>query len=446
MTGMGAAPDRSKLRKAFSTLDVHDYGDVLQCMRCGFCLPTCPTYRTDGVETQSPRGRIAMIKAVVDGRMDPTDEFAEHMYHCLDCRNCHTVCPAGVKAGELVLEARHRLEEHRPQGVARRFLLEYAVRDQRRLSRLLAPARLYQRTGIQALVRKYDLLKPISPELSHLEAIMPEIPPRPLTETVPEEIPADGKEKGRVGFFLGCAMNLLYPEASRATAGLLSRAGYTVVIPRAQQCCGAPNIEEGERRVYREMAEHNVDLFLGKRVDFVVTDCAACGNELKSYEKLLGGRRRSPRYAIAFSEKVRDVSEFLAGAIGPHIPFGHLEEDACFHDPCHLCHAQGITGQPRELLRRVPGLRLSEVPDAGQCCGSAGVYNITHADRSMKILAAKVEAIRKTGAHMVVSSNPGCLLQLEYAKRRFKTDWEVVHISQILRRSLARGEEKGGSE
>jgi glycolate oxidase iron-sulfur subunit len=443
---MGAAPDRSRLREAFSTLDVHDYGDVLQCMRCGFCLPTCPTYRTDGVETQSPRGRVAMIKAVVDGRMDPTEEFAEHMYHCLDCRNCHTVCPAGVKAGELVLEARHRIEENRPQGAVKRFLLEYAVRDQKRLSRLLAPARLYRRTGIQRLVRKYDLLKVISPGLSHLEAMMPDIPPRPLTETIPEEIPADGKEKGRVGFFLGCAMNLLYPEASRATAWLLFRAGYTVVIPRAQQCCGAPNMEEGERRVYREMASHNVDLFLGKRVDFVVTDCAACGNELKSYGKLLGGRERSSRYGDLFSEKVRDVSEFLAGAVGPEIPFGRLEEDACFHDPCHLCHAQGITASPRELLRRVPGLRLSEVPDAGQCCGSAGVYNITHADRSMKILAAKVEAIGKTGAHTVVSSNPGCLLQLEYAKRRFKADWEVVHISQILRRSLARGEEKGGRE
>ena len=349
------------------------------------------------------------------------------------------------RAGD-VLEARHRIEEHRPQSALKRFLLEYAVRDQRRLSRLLAPARLYRRTGIQALVRKYDLLKPISTGLSHLEAMMPDIPARPLTETIPEEIPADGKEKGKVGFFLGCAMNLLYPEASRATAWLLARAGYAVVIPRAQQCCGAPNIEEGERRVYREMAEHNVDLFLGKRVDFVVTDCAACGNELKSYGKLLGGRRRNPRYASVFSEKVRDVSEFLARALGPETPFGPLEEDACFHDPCHLCHAQGIAAPPRELLRRIPGLRLSEVPDAGQCCGSAGVYNITHADRSMKILAAKVEAIGKTGAQTVVSSNPGCLLQLEYAKRRFKADWEVTHISQILRRSLARGEEKGGSE
>jgi glycolate oxidase iron-sulfur subunit len=438
---MGAAQDLSILKDAFSTLDVREYGDVLQCMRCGFCLPTCPTYRTDGVETQSPRGRVAMIKAVVDGRMDPTEEFSEHMYHCLDCRNCHTVCPAGVKAGERVLEARHRIEEHRPQGVVKRFLLEYAVRDQRRLSRLLAPARLYQRAGVQALVRKYDLLKAVSAGLSHLE-----IPPRPLTESIPEEIPADGKEKGRVGFFLGCAMNLLYPEASRATAWLLSRAGYTVVTPKAQQCCGAPNIEEGERRVYGEMAENNVDLFLGKRVDFVVTDCAACGNELKSYGKHLGGRKRNSRYAGVFSEKVRDVSEFLSRALGPEVPFGPLEGDACFHDPCHLCHAQGITTPPRELLRRVPGLRLSEVPDAGQCCGSAGIYNITHADRSMKILAAKVEAIGKTGAHAVVSSNPGCLLQLEYAKRRFRTDWEVVHISTILRRSLARREDKGGSE
>jgi glycolate oxidase iron-sulfur subunit len=445
LTGMGAAPDLSKLRGAFSTFDVHDYEDVLRCMRCGFCLPTCPTYRTDGVETQSPRGRVAMIKAVVDGRMDPTEEFAEHMYHCLDCRNCHTVCPAGVTAGELVLEARHRIEEHRPQGPVKRYLLRVAVRDQRRLSRLLAPARLYQRSGIQGLVRKYDFLGGVSAGLSHMEAMMPRIPDRPLTETLPREIPAHGREKGRVGFFLGCAMNLLYPEASRDTAWLLSRSGFTVVTPKAQQCCGAPNIEEGERAVYREMAESNVELFLGKDVDFVVTDCAACGNELKSYGKLLGGSGRDPRNAVAFSGKVRDVSEFLAGALGAETSFGTVDGSACFHDPCHLCHAQGITGAPRDLLRRVPGLRLSEIPDAGQCCGSAGVYNLTHVDRSMKILGAKVEAIGNTGAGTVVSSNPGCLLQLGYAKRRFRTDWEVVHISRILRRSIERGEKKGGS-
>jgi glycolate oxidase iron-sulfur subunit len=434
---MGSPFPAEKIAKAFATLDLLDYGDVLQCMRCALCLPACPTYRTDGVETQSPRGRVAMIKAVIDGAMPASEEFAEHMYHCLDCRNCHTVCPAGVKPGELALEARNRIEENRPQGAAKRFLLEYAVRDQKRLSWLLAPLRLYQRTGFQALTRKYDLLKILSSDLAQREAFLPAIPPRPLTDMISEEVPARGKEKGRVGFFLGCAMNLLYPEASRATVEVLSRAGYTVVIPKAQKCCGAPNIEEGERRVYREMAEHNIDLFAGRRIDAIVTDCASCGSELKSYRKIFAKNDRLSARSAEFSSTVRDVSEFLSVVLPPGDHFGPVTGTVCFHDPCHLCHAQGITIAPRDLLRRVPGITLSEVPDAGQCCGSAGVYNITHMERSIKILEAKVAAIDKTGAETVVTSNPGCLLQLEYGKRRWEKGWEVRHISQILRESLA---------
>lgn len=438
---MGSPFPAERITKAFASLDLFDYGDVLRCMRCALCLPTCPTYRTDGVETQSPRGRVAMIKAVIDGAMPASEEFVEHMYHCLDCRNCQTVCPAGVRPGELVLEARHRVEENRSRPVAGRFLLEYAVFDQRRLSRLLAPLRLYQRTGLQALARKYGLLAFLSSGLARLEAFLPRIPSRPLTDTIPSEIPARGTERGRVGFFLGCAMNLLYPEASRATAELLSRAGYTVVIPKAQKCCGAPNIEEGERRVYREMAQWNVALFADGKVDAVVTDCAACGSELKSYRRVLAKSGRWAGPAAAFSAAVRDVSEFLAEALPANDAFGPVRAVVCFHDPCHLCHAQGVTAAPRELLRRVPGLVLAEVPDAGQCCGSAGVYTITHTARSVKILEAKVAAIDRTGAGTVATSNPGCMMQLAYGKNRWGRSWEVKHISEILRDSLSRGKD-----
>ncbi|MCX5863441.1 MAG: (Fe-S)-binding protein [Deltaproteobacteria bacterium] len=431
--------DSEKIAKALATLDIHDYGDVLQCMRCGTCLPTCPTYRTDGIETQSPRGRVAMIKAVIDGRLPASEEFVEHMYHCLDCRNCQTVCPAGVKVGELVVEARHRIEENTPQALLKRFMLQYAVRSQKRLSHYLVPVRLYQYLGLQWLIRKSQILQLISSDLDFMEALLQPLPLRPLTSMIPEEIPAVGKEKGRVGFFLGCAMNLMFADVSRDTITLLTRAGYTVVVPRGQQCCGAPNIAEGERAVYREMAEHHVNLFEGKEVEAIVTDCAACGAELKAYRETLGKQGRVAEKASAFSAKVRDISEFLAIALGDDIKLGAIPEVVCFHDPCHLRHGQKLIFPQRDLLRRIPGLTYREIPDDGQCCGSAGIYNVTHRERSMKILEAKITAIGKTGARTVITSNPGCLLQLYYGKKRWNQTWNVSHISQVLRLSLDLG-------
>ncbi len=433
---MAKRVDAQRIGEAMATLDIYEYGDVLQCMRCGLCLPTCPTYRTDGLETQSPRGRVAMIKAVIDGRLPAAEEFIAHMYHCLDCRNCQTVCPAGVKAGELVLEARHRIEENRPQPLLKRFMLEYAIKDQKRLARCTSPLRLYQYSGLQSLIRKYRILTWISDDLELMEELLPPLPSKPLTDTLPEEIPAVGDEKGRVGFFLGCAMNLIFADVSRASIELLTLAGYTVVLPKGIKCCGAPNIAEGERHVYREMAEHNVALFEDRDVEAVVTDCAACGSELKSYREVFARNERLAERAEGFSSKVRDISEFLVSAFGPEFTFGSLPEEVCFHDPCHLRHAQGLTAPQRQLLGRVPGLVLREIPDEGQCCGSAGIYNVTHRERAMKILEAKVAAIQQTGAQRVITSNPGCHMQLLYARRRWGTGWRVSHISEILRMAL----------
>jgi glycolate oxidase iron-sulfur subunit len=381
-----------------------------------------------------------MIKAVIDGRLTASEEFVEHMYHCLDCRNCQTVCPAGVKVGELVLEARHRIKEHIPQPLLKRFMLNHAIRDQDMLSHLLTPMRLYQKFGIQRLIRRSHILQHISPDLEFMEALLQPLPARPLIHTIPEEIPAVGKEKGRVGFFLGCAMNLIFSDVSRDTIDVLTRAGYAVFIPKHQQCCGTPNIAEGERKVYREMAEHNMTLFLGKKLEAIVTDCAACGSELKTYRQTLSKRPTTAKMAEEFSSKTRDISEFLAAVVGEEVNFGPLQEVVCFHDPCHLRHGQKLVSPQRDLLRKIPQLTCRDIPDDGQCCGSAGIYNITHRDRSMKILEAKVNAISKTGAQRVVTSNPGCFMQLKFASEKWSQPWEVSHISQVLRVSLDRGE------
>lgn len=383
-----------------------------------------------------------MIKAVIDGRLSASEEFVEHIYHCLDCRNCQTVCPAGVKVGELVLEARHRIEENVPQHILKRFILNRAIRDQRTLSHLLSPLRLYQRLGIQWLVRKSQALNLISSDLEFMESLLPPLPSSPLADTIPEVIPAVGREKGRVGFFLGCAMNLIFADISRDTIDVLTRAGYTVIVPKDQQCCGTPNIAEGERHVYREMAEHNVRLFEGKSVEAIVTDCAACGSELKTYRETLSKNPIIAGKAEGFSAKVRDVSEFLASAIGSDITFGAISKTACFHDPCHLRHGQKLILPQRDLLRRIPNLTLKDIPDDGQCCGSAGIYNITHRERSMKILEAKIAAIGKVEPDQVITSNPGCFMQLAYGRKRWDQKWGVLHISQILSESLRRGEER----
>ncbi len=436
---MGKHLDSEAIAKALATLDIHEYGDVLQCMRCGTCLPTCPTYRTDGIETQSPRGRVAMIKAVIDGRLTASEEFVDHMYHCLDCRNCQTVCPAGVRVGELVLEARHRIEEHLPQPLLKRFLLQYAIRDQKKLSLFLSPMRVYQSLGLQWLVRKSHLLPLISSDLAFMEALLPPLPARPLADSLPDEIPARGTEKGRVGFFLGCAMNLIFAHISRDTIDVLTRAGYTVVVPKNQQCCGTPNIAEGERKVYREMAEHNVRLFEGQNVQAIVTDCAACGSELKAYRDTLSKRAHIAKHAESFSAKIRDVSEFLASVMEEDITFGPIPEIVCFHDPCHLRHGQKLTSPQRYLLRRIPQLTFRDIPDDGQCCGSAGIYNLTHRERAMKILEAKVVAIERTGAERVVTSNPGCFMQLLYAATQWGKSWKVTYLSEMLRLALDQG-------
>jgi glycolate oxidase iron-sulfur subunit len=427
--------DSAKIARAMATLDVHDYGDVVQCMRCGSCLPFCPTYRTDGIETQSPRGRIAMIKAVIDGRLEASEEFIDHMYHCLDCRNCQTVCPAGVKVGELVLEARHRIEQNLPQPLLKRYILNHAIKDQKKLSRFLTPLRIYQNIGLQRLIRNSEILKFISSDLEFMEGLLPPLSSRPLIETLPEEVPAIGPRKGTVGFFLGCAMNLVFSEISRNTVEVLSKAGYRVIIPKSQQCCGTPNIAEGERKIYREMAEHNISLFQGRGIEAVITDCAACGMELKGYKENLS-RRPSAARAENFSHMVRDVSEFLAVSLDESLPLNPINEKVCFHDPCHLRHGQKLIAPQRALLRRIPGANLRELADEGQCCGSAGIYNITHHERSMKILEAKIAAIEKTGVDRVVTSNPGCYMQLLYAARVGKKSWKVSHISQVLASAL----------
>lgn len=426
----------------FATGDGPEYDNVLACIRCGLCLSVCPTYATDGVEVQSPRGRIALIRAWQEGRLEMSPNLHTHMYHCLDCRACQTVCPTGVRVGEQVLWARTTAEELRRPGVVERAIKAFALRwllpHPDRLEASLWPLRLYQSTGLQRLFRGLGLARRLPEPLATMEGLLTQVPGRPLRRELPEVVPAQGERRYRAGFFLGCVMTLMLGRASRATVEALTANGCEVVYPRDQVCCGAPHAEEGEMGDVRALARKNIEVFGRYDLDFIIADCAACGAQTKEYAHLL---RHDPAYAErarAFSAKVRDVSEFLA-SIPLRRPLGVVGRRVAYHHPCHLAHAQGVREAPRALLRQVPGLNLVELNEADWCCGSAGVYNLTHVERADKILARKLDNVAASGAEVLTTGNPGCLLQLMAGVRERRMAVEVLHPVEVLAESYRGG-------
>ena len=411
--------------------DAPDYDNVLSCVKCGLCSAVCPTYATDAVEIQSPRGRVQLIRAVEEGRLPLSEIVAEHMYHCLDCRACQSVCPSGVLVGEQVLRARNVVERGRPQAWLKRFVLEQLMTRPEWLEAAIWPVRLYQWLGIQWLVRKSGLLRLFPRTLQVMEGLLPPLPATPLRRQLPEVTPAVGERRYRVGFFLGCVMSLVFAKTSARTVSVLAENGCEVVLPKAQKCCGAPHAGEGDVDTLKRLARHNIDLFNGYELDYVVADCAACSAQTKEYAHLL---RDDPQYdepAQRFAGKVRDVTELLA-EIPLRQPLAEVRRKVTYHEACHLCHAQGVSRQPRQALRAVPGVELVEMREATWCCGSAGVYNLTHPERAEQILQRKLDNIAATGADTVAAANPGCLLQLMAGARERGLDVRVVHPIDLL--------------
>jgi len=411
-----------------------DYVDLLNCMRCGMCLPQCPTYKETFLETASPRGRVALVRKVQDGDLEVNEKLLEYLALCLDCQACLSACPCGVNAGELVAE--FKCEEKGKGGFSfmEDLVLRKLVPHPERLESAMVPMRLYQKSGLQKLVRTLGILKMFPPTLGRMEGLLPPLPAKPLRKTLREVTPAVGEEKGTIGFFLGCVMSLIFSEASYATVKLLSSLGYKVITPKAQKCCGAPNMLGSDLEGLRDLATFNVDLFAGYDVDFIVTDCGGCGAELKKY----GHHLPENAAAEGFSAKVRDISEVLAlhaddlrGKLKP------LPRTVTWHDSCHIAHAQGIRQQPRALMNLVPGLDVRELNEADACCGSGGTYNIAQPEMSDRVLERKVRNILDTGAEYLVTSNPGCLLQLKKALSETNPKVRVVHLTELLSESMA---------
>jgi glycolate oxidase iron-sulfur subunit len=369
--------------------------------------------------------------AVDQGHLPLSNAVAEHLYHCLDCRACETVCPSQVRVGEQVVQARFQVEQRRPQHWLKRFVLRELMTRPEWLELSMWPLRFYQWLGLQRLVRATGLVRLLPKPLQVMEGLLPALPIRPLRQQLPEITPALGERSYRVGFFLGCVMSLVFAKTSAKTVAVLAENGCEVVLPKAQKCCGAPHAGEGDADTLKRLARHNVDLFLRYPLDYIVADCAACSAQTKEYAHLLRDEPEYAERARRFADMVRDVTELLT-EIPLRQPPSEVHARVTYHEACHLCHAQGVSQQPRDLLRSVPGLDLVELKEATWCCGSAGVYNLTHPERAQQILDRKLDNIAASGAETVAVGNPGCLLQLQAGVRERGLAVRVVHPVELL--------------
>lgn len=425
--------DKEKLGN-FTSEDAPEYEDVLQCMRCGFCLPTCPTFALTGRERSSPRGRVALARAVAEGQLDFNQAMKEEAYFCLDCRACTTACPSGVKAGEVMEVCRsqvhQQIDQPKWQKLFRSFILEKMVPNPDLMETSMLPARLYQKLGVQWLVRNSRLLKLGPKWIDKAEGMLPEMH-QPLRQQLPQITPAKGEKRGSVAFFLGCVMTLMYAEVSRQTVRVLSHQGFDVITPKEQKCCGAPHLTEGDRETTRQMAAHNLDLFLDLEVDAIVTDCAGCGSALKEYEEILTERQDHDRLEL-FHSKIKDVSEFLVEVGLRTEGLLPVNKSVTYHEPCHLCHAQGISKQPRDLIKAIPGIEYREMKEASWCCGSAATFSLKFTEESQQILDRKLDNVKQTKADILVTANPGCHLQLAWGLREAEMPQPVLHLMELL--------------
>jgi glycolate oxidase iron-sulfur subunit len=381
-----------------------------------------------GSEMDSPRGRIYLMRALDEGRAQITDSFSEHMFRCLDCRACETACPAGVHFGQMMEDTRAEIVRQRPAHWIARLMLQHVFPYRWRFhlaSRLL---QIYQRSGMQAAVRATGLLKRFAPAMAKSEELMPEL----TIESglvMGQTYPAEGERVGTVAFFTGCVMNSMLGSINRASVRLLNAAGYDVVVPNDQVCCSALANHAGLRDTAIAAAKANVAAFSDPRIEVVLINAAGCGAMLKEYPHITDG-------AADFSAKVKDISEFLATTRLISRLKVPLNKRVGYDDPCHLIHGQGVKAEPRKLLRAIPGIEFVEVEGADQCCGSAGIYNITQNEISMAVLDAKMEQIKRAKVDILATGNPGCMFQFRYGAKRAGLNLEVVHPVELLARSL----------
>ncbi|MBU5443930.1 (Fe-S)-binding protein [Paenibacillus sp. MSJ-34] len=443
------------------------YDELTNCMRCGFCQPACPTFQETGIEAASPRGRIALMKAVVDGMMDPDESFQAQMDLCLGCRACEPVCPADVQYGHLLEQTRDAIERHEPRRWWVRALRRTAFRQlfpqQRRMRKVGGVLAFYQRSGLRRFARKSGALRMFPPSMREMESILPDASSQGVVERLGTQVPATGgRPAGKAGMFRGCIMDVLFAETNVNTVKLLTEAGFDVVIPDTQNCCGALHAHSGEMEQAKELAKRNIRAFRDAGVDYIVSNAGGCGALLIEYDHLL---RDDPEWAELgawFAARVKDVSQIImekgripkfadaagesavegraaasneaAAATAPPAAAPPSPTIVTYQDSCHLRNVMRVGNAPRDLMSRVEGIRFVELAGADTCCGSAGIYNLLQPQMSTQILDHKMEHVADTGAHYLLTSNPGCLLQMKLGIERAKLGerMQAVHIVDFL--------------
>jgi glycolate oxidase iron-sulfur subunit len=390
------------------------------------------------MERNSPRGRIALMRAIADGQMEPTKGFADEMYFCLGCLACMTACPAGVNYAELFEHARAEAEQsgalkNPERSLIRNLTMRWLFMDLNRLRMLGSVIRLYQRSGLQNFIRRSGVMKLMPKRMRELEAMTPAIQPRWTSEMVPPVLAAKGAKKYRVALLAGCAQDLMFSDVNRDTAHVLARNGCEVVAPAAQNCCGSLHAHNGEWEAAQILARRNIDQFPPGEFDAIISNAAGCGSHLKHYAKLLADDPDYRARAELWDAKLKDIHEWLAqiGFDPPRAP-GFPAQTVTYHEACHLCHGQKITAAPRQLLRAIPNLTLVELPESTWCCGSAGIYNVIQPEMANQLLDRKLHHIISTKAPIVATGNPGCLAHMKNGVRRQNLPLRLAHPITLL--------------
>ncbi len=417
------------------------YEQLINCMHCGMCLPTCPTYELTKLEINSPRGRIHMIRAVADGAMKMTDNFKESISFCLNCQACVTACPAGVEYGQLIESVQLQIAEETKQKTKRRpireIILDWLFRDLKHLRLVAHLMRIYQKTGLEKMIQFSGILKLISKKLHELSFMAPLVP-KMDSYIFKNELKLNEPKEIRVGVLLGCVQDIFFRDVNQDTVDVLLINGYDVFIPEESICCGSVHGHNGNLEAAKELAKKLIDSFENAGVDYIIMNSAGCGAYMKEYAELFSD---DPEYSIrarVFSKKVKDITELLVDH-GWKLPPKVNNFTVTYHDPCHLVHSQKVSEQPRKIISSIPGIQYSELPEASWCCGSAGIYNIVRYEDSIKVLERKMQNIKSTGAEWVVTGNPGCMIQLMYGVKRFDVNVQIIHPVSFLKMAYETG-------
>jgi glycolate oxidase iron-sulfur subunit len=407
---------------------------IMKCVRCGKCRSVCPVFSEVKNETAAPRGHVFMVQMLRDGKLEPTPDIYERLSRCLMCETCSANCPSGIDVHELNAAARSYIYDNNPN-TGKELIFDTMWTHPGLLKTTVFFMWSAQKTGLQKFARNLGLTKILPGDLPKAEKILSDVPFHSARALLPSVNEAKGRQKYTVGYFLGCATDMFYPEVARATVNVLTHNGCKVIIPPNLKCCGQPHIANGKMDTARKLMAHNIEIFNSYNFDYIITDCASCSAALarKNMDFLFKGMKIESE-ALAFAEKVIDLTKFLVDVVDIKLPESvpKPKVKVTYHDPCHLANAQGIKKQPRELLSRIPNVEYIEMADANTCCGGSGTYSLTHYDMSMKILDKKMDRAMETGADYLATCCPSCTMQLRHGIARNNWNAQDVHPVELV--------------